>query len=147
MNEINKRLVEVETILKKLDKESISKIPQEVWDYIIKNKDTNYSYEYNDKIPLSKQNLDIVTIAILTYINMKYLLNEEQKKDLQSFLRNDELIAENEKSQLYNTNDIFNNKKTSKNNSQQKQLFPVEIKKESFWKRIIKILRKKFKSN
>ena len=78
---------------------------------------------------------------------MKYLLNEEQKKDLQSFLRNDELIAENEKSQLYNTNDIFNNKKTSKNNLQQKQLFPVEIKKESFWKRIIKILRKKFKSN
>ena len=35
MKDLNKRLVEVETILKKLDENYINKIPTEIWDFII----------------------------------------------------------------------------------------------------------------
>ena len=35
MEDLNKRLVEVEYILRKLDDEYIKKIPQEIWDYLI----------------------------------------------------------------------------------------------------------------
>lgn len=144
MNDINQRLVEVETILKKLDKKSLSKIPPEIWVYINENKDTNYIYEYDDKIALTRQNLNVITIAILTYINMTYLLNEEQKKDLKVFLRKDELIAEKLKSQLFNSNDIFNNRHTLTNKLQEKQSFPVEIQKEKFLKKIFRLLRSFF---
>ena len=34
MEEIGKRLVEVEIILRKLDEQYINKIPQEIWEYI-----------------------------------------------------------------------------------------------------------------
>ena len=111
MKEINKRLVEVEYILRKLDDEYINKIPQEVWDYINKNKDKNYVFEYdNDKI-LSEQNLNIDTISILTYINMEYLLEEESKRELLTLLKNDEMMAEQKKRKKYNPDDLFKNKK------------------------------------
>ena len=38
MEDLNKRLVEIEYILRKLEDEYIKKIPQEIWDYIEKNK-------------------------------------------------------------------------------------------------------------
>ena len=41
MKDLNKRLVEVEYILKKMDNEYIRKIPQKIWDYIEENKDNN----------------------------------------------------------------------------------------------------------
>ena len=48
MEEINKRLAEVDYILKKLDNKYINKIPQDVWDYITENKDKNYVFKYDD---------------------------------------------------------------------------------------------------
>lgn len=55
MEEINKRLVEVDYILKKLDNKYINKIPQEVWDYITENKDKNYVFKYDDDKTLAEQ--------------------------------------------------------------------------------------------
>ena len=48
MEDLDKRLVEVEYILKKLDNQYINKIPREVWDYIAENKDKNYVFKYDD---------------------------------------------------------------------------------------------------
>lgn len=97
MEEINKRLAEVDYILKKLDNKYINKIPQEVWDYITENKDKNYVFKYDDDKTLAEQNLSIDTISILTYINMEYLLEEEAKRELLTLLKNDEMIAEQKK--------------------------------------------------
>ena len=101
MEDLNKRLVEVEYILRKLDDEYIKKIPQEIWDYIEENKDKNYVFNYDDNRTLVEQKLNIDTISILTYINMEYLLGEEQKKEMIEFLRKDEIIAEQGKAKLY----------------------------------------------
>lgn len=141
MENLNKRLVEVEYILKKLDDEYIKKIPQEIWDYIEENKDKNYLFNYDENKTLVEQNLSIDTISILTYINMEYLLGEEQKKEMIEFLRKDEMIAEQEKAKLYNPDDLFKNIKESK--QQEKSLVEVRIEKWyekvfAFFKNILK---------
>ena len=90
MIDVNKRLVEVETILEKLDTTYKNKIPKELWDFIKQNKDTDYSFYYDEENSLINQTLNTDTVAILTYINMEYLLNEKQKQDIKHILINDE---------------------------------------------------------
>lgn len=141
MENLNKRLVEVEYILKKLDDEYINKIPQEIWDYIDENKDRNYVFNYDENKTLVEQNLSIDTISILTYINMEYLLGEEQKKEMIEFLRKDEMIAEQEKAKLYNPDDLFKNKKEIK----QQENSLVEVKIEKWYEKVFAFFRNMFK--
>ncbi len=138
MKEINKRLVEVEYILRKLDDEYINKIPQEVWDYINKNKDKNYVFEYdNDKI-LSEQNLNIDTISILTYINMEYLLEEKERRELLELLKKDDMVAEQQKKEKYNPEDLFKNKKEEP----KEPISLIEVKIEKWYEKLFSFFRK-----
>lgn len=141
MEDLNKRLVEVEYILKKLDDQYIKKIPQEIWDYIEENKDKDYIFNYDENKTLVEQNLSIDTISILTYINMEYLLGEEQKKEMIEFLRKDEMIAEQEKAKLYNPDDLFKNRKGSK----QQETSLVEIKIEKWYEKVFAFFKNMFK--
>ena len=127
MEDLNKRLVEVEYILRKLEEEYIKKIPQEIWDYIEENKDKNYIFKYDDSKNLLEQNLNIDTISILTYINIEYLLDEKQKMEMIEFFEKDKSIAEQEKAELYNPEDIFKTKKENK--EQESSLIEVKITK------------------
>lgn len=114
MVDVNKRLVEVETILEKLDTNYKNKIPNELWEYIKRNKDKNYSFYYDENNSLINQKLNTDTVALLTYINMEYLLNENQKKDIniKQILTNDEAISEQKKKELYNPDNLFKNRAT-----------------------------------
>lgn len=145
MKDISKRLVEAEYILKKLDDEYIRKIPKEIWDYIEENKDKNYIYNYDESKPLIEQNLSIGTISILTYINMEYLLDEEEKKEMEDILKKDGFIAEEEKRKKYNPDDIFNNKDKSNLSNQEGSNFPVKVKIEKWYERLFSFLKNMFK--
>lgn len=141
MEEINKRLVEVDCILKKLDDEYINKIPQEVWDFITENKDENYVFKYDDNKTLAEQNLSIDTISILTYINMEYLLEEEAKRKLLDLLKNDEITAEQKKRKKYNPDDLFNNRKAM----QKEQVSLVEVKIEKWYEKLFLFFKNMFR--
>ena len=80
MIEYSKRLVEVDEILNHLSKDNYAKIPIDVINYIKANKDTNYFWRYDESKKLKNQNVHDDTIAILSYLNMEYLLNNQQKK-------------------------------------------------------------------
>ena len=71
MIDLNKRLVEVETILGTLDNTYKNKIPKEIWKYIKQHKDNDYIFYYDKEKLLMNQTLNIDTVAILTYINME----------------------------------------------------------------------------
>ena len=144
MVEENKRLVEVEYILKKLDDEYIKKIPQEIWDYIDENKDRSYIFNYDGNKTLVEQNLSIDTISILTYINIKYLLNEQQKKEMLKFLREDMAIAEQEKAKLYTTDELFKDKQNNKQQEKQETML-IEIKKEKWYKKAFTFMKGLFR--
>lgn len=135
MKELNKRLVEVETILKKLDENYINKIPTEIWDFIEKNKDDQYTFFYDDNIELLNQNLNIDTIAILSYINMQYLLDEKSKKEVEEILIKDGAFLEQQKMKKYNPENI--------ENKGERDVSMIEVKEKYKWyQKIISFFRK-----
>ena len=142
MVNVNKRLVEVENILEKLDTIYKNKIPKELWDFFKQNKDNNYTFYYDDRNSLINQQLHTDTVAILTYINMEYLLNENQKKDIKKILINDELISEQKKKELYNPDNLFKNKAIKKE-TREKTVAMVEYR-ESTLKKIINKIKNLF---
>lgn len=82
---LSKSLVEVEEVLKYLVENEKRKIPNDIFDFINKNKDPKYEWHIDKKKKLQDQNLSDEAIAILAYINMKYLLNNEQKELMAQF--------------------------------------------------------------
>lgn len=142
MIEYNKRLVEVDEILKHLSQENYNKIPEEIKVAIAENKDKEYKWIYDDTKKLKEQDVSDDTIAILSYINMEYLLNEEQKKFV------DSLHEQNEKKTTNNTNynvDIFYNKSNKMTNVCQELV--VEKNKQNFWEKLNNFIRKLFGKN
>ena len=101
MNDYKKRLVEVDEILNYLSEEDLMKIPKEIRKVIRDNKDLNYCWKYDESKELKDQDVSRDTIAFLTYLNMKYLLNEEQKKLMEQILKFNEDKAEREKREKY----------------------------------------------
>jgi len=82
-----KALVEVDEILKYLVDYERKKIPNEVFEFIAKNKDQNYKWELDKNKKFNEQNLMEETLGILAYINMKYLLTNEQSRLMEKFYK------------------------------------------------------------
>ena len=73
-------LVEVDSVLYHLDPNELKKIPSEVRDAINEFKSLEYVWFYDESKPLLEQNLRRESIAMLSYLNTEYLLDEEQRK-------------------------------------------------------------------
>lgn len=121
--------VEVNSILNKMDSIEILKIPSDIIEMI--NKKAN-----NQEI-IIKQNKNIEeqisneALSILTYITLKYLATEEQKKQLKKSLVQNQKEYERKLENIKDIDEIFENRK------QTKELFIIE-EKESFIKKIMK---------
>ena len=85
--EYKKVLVQVEEVLKQLSRNDIKKIPLDILEKINKNKDKKYVWKYDEKKELEEQNLDREALAILSFLNMTYLLNEEERNLLNKIHR------------------------------------------------------------
>lgn len=108
MKEINKRLVEVDEVLGYLNTKELEKIPKEIRQMIKSNKDKNYIWKYDKSKKLKEQNLSRDTFAFLSYLNLEYLLNEEQKKIVKQMHMENERKEEIRKREIYKTEDLFN---------------------------------------
>lgn len=133
MIDYKKRLTEVDEILNYLSEEELEKIPAEIRNAIKDNKDDEYDWEYDETKPLKDQNLSRDTIAFLSYLNMEYLLNEEQKKVMKEIHKLNDRKLEEAKAKKYVQN-TFNNKleKEEKVVDEKKEL--VEYKENLFTK-------------
>lgn len=148
MVDYNKRLVEVDEVLNYLSDEDLEKIPEEIRNLIKENKDKDYVWQYDETKPLKEQGLNRDTIAFLSYLNMEYLLNEEQKKLMEQIHKYNEEKAETEKQNKYSTQDLFKDKKEIKSqiteNTKNTQMIVV---KENFFTRIINKIKSLFIKN
>lgn len=151
MEEMNKRLCEVEYILKKLEKSYQGKIPKEIWQFINENKDKTYIYNCDDNKKLIDNNIHIDTIAILTYINIQYLLNEEQKKLINNKLLNDNSIFENKMREKYNPDNLFKKQKNEvlnyANSNTTKETAIIAYKEKSFLQKLFDKIKNLFRKN
>jgi len=146
MMDVNKRLVEVNEVLLQLPKEEYNKIPEEVILNIRNKMDKDYVWKYDKSKELSDQGLPKDTIAILAYINLEYLLNEEQNKLMNEIYRNNEIKMQKELQEKYNPDNIFKNKKEE--TVEENTNLPVEIKEENFFNKLISFIKRLFnKSN
>ena len=132
MIEYEKRLVEVDEILNYLSKEDYNKIPKDYIEAIKQNKDNNYIWKYDKKKKLKDQDVSDDTIAILSYLNTKFLLNNEQKNYIYK-LHEVNNVNSSFNSEIY-IKDIFSN---NKNEIRQNTDMVLEHNK-SLFKKIIK---------
>lgn len=102
-----KRLVEVDEILNYLSEEDLKHIPEDIRDAIKENKDKEYTWEYDETKALKDQDVSRDTIAILSYLNMEYLLNDEQKRIMEEIHELNEKKQEQEKREIFNPDNIF----------------------------------------
>ena len=137
--EYEKCLVELDEILKYLDLEELNKIPVEIRKVINEKKDKQYKWNYDEAKPLKEQNINRKTIAMLSYLNIKYLLNEEQINLMKELHQFNETKIEKEKLEKYNFNNIFENKKSKC--KQYEEAFSIVEYRESFFTKIRNLLR------
>ena len=131
--EDTKCLVELDEVLGHLNEEELNKIPYKIREGITTNKDKQYCWEYDETKNLNEQNLNRKTIAMLSYLNIKYLLNEQQKELMKSLHK----LNEKEKIKKYNYDNLFKNKKSTVSNE-----MLVPIQKEKWYKKILYFIKK-----
>lgn len=147
--EYEKCLVEVDEVLNHLSKEDLNKIPEDILKGIKEHRDKEYIWKYDESKELKEQKFDRNTIAVLSYINMEYLLSKEQKELMEKIHELNEQNLQNEIQKEYDPKELFKNK--TKNTVQsEREIAKLEENKWynklfSFIKRMFKIKNKRWR--
>jgi len=147
MSDYNKRLVEVDEILNYLSEDDLLKIPQDVRKAIKENKDKEYIWNYDETKPLKEQEVSRDTIAILSYLNMEYLLNEEKKDFMKQLHNANEKKLEDSGLEKYGVENLFKEAEIEQEDlkeAKKSQELSLVENKESFFTKIIKNIKKIF---
>ena len=123
-----------------------NKIPIDKQNYIIKNK-ANYKCIFNKNIPLQSQVNDKETMVVLSYLFLKYINdNGDKKKYLINKYKRNEITYQKELREKYNPDDIFKNIKKEKisANTTNNEVALIEVK-DNIISRIIKKIKNFFK--
>ena len=137
---------EVYEILSCLNEEEYKKIPEELIEVFEENRNYDYEYEINDEQDLTKQPMLIETRAILLNIFRDYLATQEQKEKIKQWLRADMEYIENQKKEKYST-EVFEDTNPKEKSSNENEKLPVEIKKQSIFRKIINKIKSFFGKN
>ena len=127
---------EVIEILSYVPKKDIEKIPKDKLDFYKINMDNEYIYKLDTSKEFEEQEMSDITKAILANIFRDYWATPYQKERIIAKEKYDLEKIEEEKKEKYNPDKIFKN--GNKNNYN----LPVELKRETFIKRLIKFIKK-----
>jgi len=141
--EDKKVLTEVYEILKHLSSENLKKIPSNVINLIKDNMDENYIFNYDVSKSLQEQNISRDTVAVLSYINMEYLLNDKQREFIDNLHKQNEEDLEQQKREKYNSDNLS----TNKNKTINKDTALIKYTKEKWYKKFINKIINIFKRN
>ena len=138
-----KAYVEVLEIIKYIPKNEYEKIPKEILRNMENEKDINYKYTISCFDNFQEQEMLKETEAILSVFYRDYWATPYQREIIEAKEKYDLEKLEEEKREKYNPDDIF------KNEEEQPILrninLPVEIKKETFFKKLISYIKGLFK--
>ena len=137
---------EVVEILKYVPQESVNKIPKSVIDTFKAKMNKNYDFKVDINKNFEEQELLEETNAILANIFRDYWATPYQKEKIEEKERYDRNKMEEEKRAIYNTVDLFKNRNIVNNKNEIKENInanlPMEIKKEKFYEKLIKFIKK-----
>jgi len=130
---------EVIEILKHVSYEDVNKIPKEKLDFYKSNMDKEYNYKLDMTKEFEEQQMSDITKAVLANIYRDYWATSEEKERIRAKEKYEWQKLEEEKREKYNPDNIFKNKQeeTDVENTN----LPVEIKKETFFKKLISFIK------
>ena len=137
--EYAKAYTEVIEILKYVPEEDLKKIPEEKLEFYKKNMDSEYDYKINPNKEFEEQEMSDTTKAILANIFRDYWATPYQKERIEAKEKYDLEKLEEEKMEKYNPDNLFKDRK--KETIIENTNLPVEIKKETFFKRLISFIK------
>lgn len=134
---------QVYDVLMLLDDEEMKKIPRKFIYFLKKNKSENYISTINPYIPLQMQKLTNQANAIISYIYIQYLADENEKnkfkeKEILEYKLERQKIEERCWNMFDNQTQINKIEKNENN-------LPIVIKKENFFTKIINKIKAFFK--
>ena len=130
---------EVIEILKYVPDEDVQKIPKEKLEFYKTNMDNEYIYKLDMTKEFEEQEISEITKAILANIFRDYWATPYQKEKIEAKEKYDLEKLEEEKREKYNPDNIFKNKQES--TGIENTNLPVEIKKETFFKKLISFIK------
>ena len=144
-SDLAKAYTEVDKILSFMETQYVEKIPIKLRELFKNEKLKNYDPIIKKEIPLNEQKLEKKTYAILAMLDLKYWCdNEEEKQELIRAYSNNDKNREKELREKYNPDNIFRHKtkqyEQERNTEEITSL--VELKEESFIKKIIDRIKK-----
>ena len=142
----NKAFKEVVEILKRVPKESVNKIPQEMRDMFEEDMEKDYIFEIKENVEFEDLELLEETKAILANIFRDYWATPYQRERILAKEKQDRQILEDKKREMYNPDDIFKKRKNSeiKHEDNYNTNLPVEIKEERFYRKLINFIKNLF---
>ena len=136
---------EVLIVLDNLIKEEYDKVPKEYIEFLKSNCNNEYEFYYDNSKTFEEQELLDYTKYILFGLFEKFGATELQKEKIKSFKKNYYNKLEEEKRNLYNSENIFKEKKVEKNENI--NLVIKENKKENFINKILKFIKNIFRKD
>ena len=118
--------------------EELEKIPIEIRKSIKEKKDKEYIWKYDTSKNLSEQDINRKTMAMLSYLNMEYLLNEEEKNIMKQMHEFNEREYEKSKKEKYSV-DIFKDKKVQQ---KQEEVMLIKVEKEKWYMKLFSFLKR-----
>ena len=138
---------EVDKILSMMENKYVEKVPYKLRELFKDKKQKEYEPDIKIDISLDKQNLQKKTLAILAVLNLNYWCEDEKKKqELIEIYTENERIQEKELREKYNPDNIFKNNQTEIK-KEDSNVAIIEYKKENFFSKIIKNIKKFFRTN
>ena len=139
-NKYAKAYREVMEIIKYLPEKEYCRIPKETIDFYEKEMDHNYDFSFDPQKDLSKQNLLKETKAIIIALFQDFFATDKEKKEIDEILNENELRNEQEKSEKYKFDEIFNKNAGKQNIQIDKQETELIKQKEGFFIRLKKFI-------
>ncbi len=129
-------------IIKKMGNEYFSIIPSEVRKKIEEIRNKDYKFEYDENKTLEEQNIQKETFEILSYLNLMYWCEPEEKESLLKIYKENFKKEEEQKRLKYNPDKIFENNNIQINT--QETALVKQDEHQSFWKKIIDKIKSLF---
>lgn len=140
---------EVDNFIDLLDEEDKNKIPNKLREFFKNEKDINYNKKIDVNISIKEQHLLEETLALIAFLNLKYICDDENEKaNLTKLYQENEDKYQELLREKYNPDNLFKNKNInqySQEEHQTEQTAIVEYKERNFLQKLSDKIKHLFK--
>ena len=135
---------EVLEILKYIPIEDYNKIPKDKIELFETNANKDYIFNYDPNKTLNEQNVSKIAKGIIAILFRDYWATETQRQKIINMQNYERRKLEEEKLKKYNPDNLFKDSSTENISETIKEKALIETKKEKFYEKILKLLKKLF---